>query len=190
MRKLLLIAAAAALALPAVAAAKGAESASISGPGVNQPLQLAGDSEMGQGTPLGMLSMAGGYFAQMFPQAPDPRLRGKPKGVLGPRYTVTYQVPGPNGQRFVIRQDLYPYAKPAPVTYMAPGQRFFDGRRSLGGWVQGSLALRQMLVKNGLPSSAPVSSAGFWGPGVVGGISGGVALLALGGFAYRRRITG
>jgi hypothetical protein len=189
MRKLLLIAAAAALALPAAAAAKGAESASISGPGLKQPLQFTGDSEMGQGTPLGMLSMAGGYFAQMFRQAPDPRLRAKPRGVLGPRYTVTYRVPGPNGQRFVIRQDLYPYAKPAPVTYMAPGQRFFDGRRSLGGWVRGSLALRQMLVKNGLPSSPPVSSAAISGPGVVGGVSGAFALLALGVVAYRRRMV-
>jgi len=189
MRKLLLIVAAVALALPAAAAAKGAESASISGPGVNHPLQLAGDSEMGQGTPLGMLSMAGGYFAQMFPQAPDPRLRAKPKGVLGPRYTVMYQVPGPDGRHFVIRQDLYPYAKPVPVTYMAPGQRFFDGRRSLGGWVQGSLALRQMLVKNGLPSSAPVSSAGLLSAGAVGGISGAFALLALGVAVYRRRIV-
>jgi hypothetical protein len=190
MRKLLLIAAAALLALPAVAAAKGADSASISGPGLTQQLRFAGDSEMGQGTPLGMLSMGGGYFAQMFAQTPDPRLRAKPTGGLGPRYTVTYQVPGPNGGHFVIRQDLYPYAEPAPVTYMAPGQRFFDGQRTLGGWVRGSIALRQMLVRNGLPPAAPVSSAGLWSPNAVGGISGGFALLALGVVAYRRRMVG
>jgi hypothetical protein len=190
MGKPFLIAAVAALALPAVAAAKGADSASVSGPGVKQPLQLSGDSEMGQGTALGMLSMAGGYFAQMFAQTPDPRLHARPKGILGPKYTVTYQVPGPNNQHFVILQDLYPYARPAPVTYMAPGQRFWDGQTTLGGWVRGSVALRQMLVERGLPSAPPVSSAGFWSPGAVGAVSGGFGLFAIGFVVYRRRMVG
>src|SRR5947207_13775979 len=94
------VVAAAALVLPAVAAAKGPSSASISGPGLDgRSLAVRGDGEMGQGTPLGSLVDLGGFFPLMYGQSPDPTLRAQPKAVLGPRYRVVYVVPGPNSIR-------------------------------------------------------------------------------------------
>src|ERR671939_331888 len=108
---------AAALALAGVAAAKSPESAPLTGPGLGRPLAVAGQGEMGRGTPLGTLVDSGGFFAQMFGQVPDPTLKSRPRGTLGPHYRVTYVVPGPNGSRSRVVQDVYPFAKPVPLTY-------------------------------------------------------------------------
>jgi hypothetical protein len=100
---------------------------------------------MGQGTPLGTLVDATGFFAQMYGQVPDPTVKAKPKGTLGPRYRITYVVPGPNGIRSRVVQYVYPFAKPAPLTYISPTQRYWGGRLAHGGWYQSTVALRQAL---------------------------------------------
>ena len=133
-----------------VAAAKGPESASVSGPGLDRSLAVVGQSEMGVGTPLGTLVDSGGFFAQMYGQVPDPTLRTRPAGRLGAHYRVTYVVPGPNGVRSRVVQDVYPFAKPVPLTYMRPGQRFWGDQRSRGGWFRSSVELRRVLVQAGL----------------------------------------
>ena len=140
-----------ALALPALAAAKGPVGASISGPGLERALSVRGDGE-GPGTALGNLTMASGFFAQTFGQTPDPTLRTRPAGTLGARYRVAYTVPGPNGSDSRIVQLVYPYAKPVALSYMRAGQPFFDGDRTYGGRVRASKELRRMLVRAGLPA--------------------------------------
>ena len=142
------------LALPAVAAAKGPVSASISGPGLERALAINGDGEM-PGTALGTLATASGFFPQMFGQSPDPTLASRPRGTLGLRYRVVYLVPGPNDSRSRVVQHIYPYAKPFALTYMKPGQRFWDGEMAHGGWYRASPALKRMLVRAGLPARAP-----------------------------------
>ena len=139
-----------ALLLPSAAGAKGPESASLSGPGLERSMAVAGQGEMGQGTPLGALVDAGGFFAQMYGQTPDPTLRVRPRGALGAHYRVTYVVPGPNGIRSRVVQDVYPFAKPVPLTYMRPGQRYWGNRTARGGWFRSSAALRLALVHAGL----------------------------------------
>ena len=140
-----------ALALPALAAAKGPVGASISGPGLERALSIRGDGE-GPGTALGNLTMASGFFAQTFGQTPDPTLRTRPAGTLGARYRVAYTVPGPNGSDSRIVQLVYPYAKPVALSYMRAGQPFFDGDRTYGGWFRASKELRRMFVRAGLPA--------------------------------------
>ena len=144
----------AALVLPAVAAAKGPVSASISGPSPARSLAVKGDGEM-PGNPLGTLANAGGFFAQVFGQTPDPTLRVRPKGTLGPRYTVTYLVPGPNNIQSRVVQLVYPYAKPVALTYMKPGLLYWGDRQAHGGWFRATTGLKQMLVRAGLPSRMP-----------------------------------
>ncbi len=180
---------AAALALPSLAAAKGPESASISGPGLNRSLAVRGEGEGGTGTPLGSLVDLGGFFPQMYGQLPSPTLRIRPQGTLGPRYKVTYVVPGPNSIKSRVVQDAYPYARPVPLTYMKPGQKFWGSRRTLGGWFPASVDFKNLLVKAGLPAAAPTTGAGFWSPGVTGGIASVLVLLALGAVTrpWRRR---
>jgi hypothetical protein len=143
----------AALALPAVATAKGPVSASISGPDA-RTLAISGNGEM-PGNPLGTLVTAGGFFAQMFGQVPDPTLQTRPKGTLGPRYKVVYVVPGPNNIESRVVQFIYPYAKPVALTYMRPGQVFWDSRKAHGGWFRATPGLKRMLVGQGLPATAP-----------------------------------
>jgi hypothetical protein len=150
----LTIALLASLAFPALAGAKGPASATMSGPGISGIRHLHGFSEGGTGTPLGALTMDGGFFQQTFGQIPDPTRATRPQGSLGPRYSINYVVPGPN-KNSVLRQDFYPYAKPAPLTYMKPGQIFWSGQRTHGGWF---VAKRTLGRKLGLPTKPPAAS--------------------------------
>jgi hypothetical protein len=157
MRWYLIAAALLGLALPAVGLAKGAESASISGPGLSHALVITGNGE-GPGTALGTLSDASGFFAQMFGQAPDPTLSSRPSGRLGLRYTAVYVVPGPNDRRSRVVQFIYPFAKPVALTYLKPGQRFWNGKKAHGGWYRAGPALKRVLVRAGLPAAPPLVS--------------------------------
>jgi hypothetical protein len=154
MRRYLVAAALAALVLPALAAAKGPVAASISGPGLDGAIKVRGDGE-GPGSALGNLAMSSGFFAQMFGQTPDPTLASRPSDTLGARYKVVYVVPGPNNIQSRVVQYLYPYAKPVALTYMKPGQPFWDGERAHGGWFRASAGLKRMLVRAGLSVRAP-----------------------------------
>ena len=153
MRRYFIAAALVALVLPAAAVAKGPVSASISGPALERSLTIRGDGE-GPGTALGALADASGFFAQMFGQSPDPTLATRPGGTLGPRYRVVYVVPGPNNIQSRVVQYLYPYAKPVALTYMKPGQAFWDSESAHGGWYRASTGLKKMLVRAGLPVKA------------------------------------
>jgi len=171
------------LAFPALAAAKGPTAATMSGPGISGIRHLSGDSEGGPGSPLGALTMAGGFFPQAFGQVPDPTHTTRPQGDLGPRYSIRYDVPGPNGDA-VLRQDFYPYARPDPLTYMKPGQTFWDGHLTHGGWFT---AERSLPRKLGLPTQPPTSSSTqLWR---WSGVGGGVLVFgaAIGLLILRRR---
>ena len=72
---------------------------------------------------------------------------------------MTYRVPGPYGDS-TLRQTLYPYAVNGPASYMAPGQKFWGSESTQGGWYRGTATLKAMLVKAGLPATAPTKRAG------------------------------
>jgi hypothetical protein len=154
----LALAALTALAVSSAALGKGATQATISGPGLKKGgLVLKSDSggDPSSGSRLGQLAEAAGFFPAVFNQSPDPMLRVRPKGSLGPKYTVEYVLPGPNNTTSTIRQDLYPYAKPYALSYTKPGQRFWDrGQTTHGGWFLATSALRTTL---GLPEQAPAT---------------------------------
>jgi hypothetical protein len=161
MRKLLplaIVGALAALVATAPAAAKGPSTASLTGPGLDHALPVKGEGESGPGTPLGSLVELGGFFPQVFLQVPDPTRRTQPTGDLGPRYRITYRVPGPHGTSTLV-QDVYPYAK-TPVTYMSPDQRFWGVNHTHGGWFVAGPGLKVTLVAAGLPQSPPAGGDG------------------------------
>jgi hypothetical protein len=163
MKRLLILVAAGAVALAAASAAlgKGATQATIKGPGLKKGglvLRSAGGGDPTSGSRLGRLATAAGFFPAVFDQAPDPMLRVRPKGSLGPKYTAEYVMPGPNGTTSTIRQDLYPYATPYALSYTKPGQPFFDrGQGTHGGWFLTTSAVRTVL---GLPAQPPEASPG------------------------------
>jgi hypothetical protein len=151
MRRLIFLLALAALAVPSQALGKGPSAATMDGPGGGGGITFSGDEGSG---PLGNLTQQSGWFAAVFEQEPNPMLAARPKGDLGPKYTVTYTVPGPNNDTFTITQDIYPYAGSGPVTYLAPGQPIFD-MQTRGGWFQAGPDLKETLVAAGLPETAP-----------------------------------
>lgn len=190
MKKSLVLCILAALVTVPAATAKGPSAASIDGPGTGGGLSIGGNGESG-GTPLGNLTMNAGFFQTTFGQQPDVTSRERPKGELGPRYRIVYTVPGPDNRVDQIRQDVYPYATPNPVTYMEPGQPFFGTERTHGGWYVAPPALKATLVAAGLPASAPATSAGgatfpAWSAGLIA-FAAVLLLMLITAFVLRRR---
>jgi hypothetical protein len=186
MKPILVVLAVAALALPATALAKGPSKAQIDGPGLGKAITITGPEQ--EGSPLMTFAEEAGFFPAAFSQEPNPMLPARPDGNLGPKFRIDYTVPGPEGESFAIKQDLYPYAKPSAVTYMAPGQEIFDFT-TRGGWYQSPL-LKETLVSAGLPAKATASSnsSSFFTTGRLGTLAGGAALLiALGSVIVMRR---
>ena len=155
MRRLILLLALTALAMPSFALGKGPTAATMDGPGGGGGITFSGDEGSG---PLGDLTQQSGWFAAAFAQEPNPLLAGRPKGDLGPKYTVTYTVPTDMNRTVTIRQDIYPYSSPGPVTYMAPGQPLFD-METRGGWFQAGPDLKETLVTAGLPATPATGSS-------------------------------
>jgi hypothetical protein len=145
-----LVALAAALLLPATAAAKGPSEASITGGNLTKAIKVVGDGESSEST-LGQMTQEAGFFPAAFGQSPNPMLPRRPKGDLGTKYTIHYVVPGGDSQTFYIEQDVYPYAKGGAHTYMKPGQPIF-GMATIGGWYR-AYGLKRTLVKLGLPAT-------------------------------------
>jgi hypothetical protein len=173
-----------ALALPAAAAAKGPDHATISGPGLSKTIAFGGDGETMQ-TALGQFAQLSGFFPEAFQEIPDPTLRQSPTKSLGPKYDVRFRVPGPNHDTFQLDAELYPYAKGGAVTHMRGGQQIFTGR-TYGGWFRGGTQLTALLRQHGLPAKATTASG--TSAGLVAGIAvpGALALAAV-GLLYRRR---
>ena len=188
MRRTLSAIAFVALALPAVAMAKGATEVSVTGPGLDEALVIRGGE--GPGSPLGDLAIQSGLIQGAFRPLPNPMLARRPDVELGPKYTAVYTMPGPNNELDQIRQDIYPYARPYPVTYMKPGQPFFGTERTRGGWYRATPALREVLVDAGLPSASPGSGSGsreWTAPAGLAAIAAVLAALLAAGIVLRRR---
>jgi hypothetical protein len=178
---------AASLVLPAAASAKGPDYALISGPGISGSIRIDGDGEGGTRTPLGALATYAGFATQVFGHHPnDPTTNERPEGALGARYRVVYSVPTPTGRRS-IAADIYPFATPNPLTYMTPGQPFFDGMATHGGWYVAPTAVRRTLVEAGLPGvpSGPTGSHIWRWSGLA--VLGLAALVLAAGLFSRRR---
>ena len=151
------------LAIPTAAQAKGATAATISGGGPGGlpggPITLKGDGEPGSSTDLGMLAQGSGLYTVVFGDDLSAVLKAAPTDRLGPRYTITWAFPDPNGgkDRKVI-QRVYPYAARGPVTFTPPGQPVLD-MTTRGGWYQGFDSFRAQLIELGLPNRQPLAPA-------------------------------
>jgi hypothetical protein len=148
------------LAIPTAAQAKGATSATISGGGPGGlpggPITLRGDGEPGAGTDLANLAEAAGLFALAFEADPGVVQAEPPTDRLGPRYTITWSMPSPDGgANDKVRHHLYPYAAGGPVTFMPADQPIME-TTTTPGWFKASDTLRQELIALGLPNRAPL----------------------------------
>jgi MYXO-CTERM domain-containing protein len=180
-RFLLLGCAVAALAIAGAAQAKGPSEAKVTGPGLKKTIVLKG-AEDNMNAPLTQFADAAGFFPEAYGQIPDSTTRDRPSGALGPKYRVVYRVPGPYGHAGTVRQDVYPYAKDGPVTYMKPGTKVFSGMKTHGGWYSATEDVRAILNARGLPAKAPKiashSTLSSWAPPSL------IGVLALVGVAF------
>jgi hypothetical protein len=162
------IAAAITLATPALA--KGPTQARITGPGLTRAIIVSGAGEPGQQGMLAVLAAQTGLFTVLFgadasvPSQTPARLRAQPpKASLGPRYTVSYTVPGvtpqPGEQVGRIHQDLYPGAIGGPIIYTPPGQDGFGQPLQVTGWLRASPQLTRTLAELGIPSRSGTQPA-------------------------------
>jgi hypothetical protein len=145
MKRLALIFVVVALTLPATAAAKGPSRASIAGAGI-ATIKISGAE--GSSTPFWRFVEAAGWFEAAW--GPSRLPQTPPQAELGPRYTITWTVPSSSR----LYQDVYPYAEPYPVTYMARGQKIWDTPVK-GGWFAGGAKLKKALTRIGVPAQAP-----------------------------------
>lgn len=145
MKKLALIVLVA-LVLPATAAAKGPSKAAIAGAGITT-IRISGAE--GSSTPFWRLVEATGWFEAAW-GSPSHLPQAKPQAELGPKYTITWTVPSSNK----LYQDVYPYAKPYPVTFMPRGQELYDTPVK-GGWFVGGANLGKILERLGVPAEPP-----------------------------------
>jgi hypothetical protein len=182
-----------ALALPGTALAKGPSAAVIAGPGITT-IRISGTE--GSSTPFWRLTEAAGWFEAVYGPARLPKT--PPAGELGPRYTITWTVPNSG----TLHQDVYPYAKPSPLTYMPPGGKVY-GSPVRGGWYAGGTKLAKALAAVGGPAQPPKapaastpaahadSGSGLSAVEVVGIVAGALVLvlaLGLGIRAWRRGV--
>ena len=156
------------LATPALA--KGPSQARITGPGLARAIVVSGAGEPGQQGTLAVLAGQTGLFTVLFgadasvPSQTPTRLRSQPpKASLGPRYTVSYTVPGvtprPGEQFGRIHQDLYPRAVGGPIIYTPPGQDGFGQPLQVTGWLRASPQLTRTLAQLGVLSRSGTQSA-------------------------------
>jgi hypothetical protein len=135
------------------AAAKGADKATITGPGISTPIVVGGDGEPGSTEGLGQLGDASGLFVAMF--GPDSSgamalTSTAPTGPLGPRYELTYRVPSGNPKPDTLKQHVYPLAAGGPVTFTPAGQPVL-GTKTTGGWYRAPDTFRPLLTSLGVP---------------------------------------
>jgi hypothetical protein len=181
MTRIVIVLAAALLAFPAAAAAKGPAAATLTGPGLDEPIRFQWSGRVAD---LGLLVEQSGFFAAAFGQAPNPMLARRPEGSLGPRYTITYDLGNP------VRQHVYPWARGGPLTHVPGGQRFWDTKTTDRGWYRAS-GLTDTLVAAGLPrrpvaAPSPSMSSRQSSSALAGLVGVGLLAAASAVFAWRR----
>jgi hypothetical protein len=187
------------LALPAHA--KGPTAGAVEGPGLPSPVRITGYEPAGNLPGLGTLAQLTGAQQVFFGAGRNIQLSPRAPAVeLGPRYTITFFLPGAGGRESkILTQHAYPFATGGPVTYSVPGRSPFTGAW-VGGWFRATDTLTSVLRDLGAVEAAPVAppadpaaparnGAGATGPAalVVAALAGGMALAALAAVAVRRR---
>jgi hypothetical protein len=174
------------LVLAGPAWAKGLQSATITGPGLEEPIDVADPDNS-------KLPALTGFWEVMPGQpAPPGLVEQAPTKQRGPRYRLTWRLMTDADDTIAIRQDLYPHAAGGPLVHTAAGQPIFDAATP-GGWYAAPLTLRDMLQSLGVPPAgsppAPAAPSSDDSPGRIAIVvaAGAVGLASVGGAVAVRR---
>jgi hypothetical protein len=128
----------------------------IEGPALSSPVALR-DRVEPPSPALAIIVEETGFYSGLAnglsSRNPPSVFRHRRRGNLGPRYTVTYTLPGPGTS--TVRQYVFPYAAPGPVVHMPPGQQFWSTNATVGGWHVAGARLKTVLIDVGLPETPP-----------------------------------
>ena len=150
--------------------AKGPESATIAGPGIDRPIELMATANPDLVTRL--MQQTGLWFT--YGDIPHPL--GEPLPELGQSYTLTWVngvPPGKSVDERTIVQMIYPDAENGPVIHTPEQEALRGGWGPTAiGWFSAPSGLRDTLAELGVPitAAAPSSQEGtsVWIIGVVG----------------------
>jgi hypothetical protein len=128
--------------------AKGVDRVAISGPGLPRPIEVTPVDERTSAT-FSLLKFYAAIDNVLIPELPGDLAAAPPAGDLGPKYMLTWYLPGGGPNDNTVVQDLYPYATAAPVLYTPPQANVVRT-----GWHFSADPLRDVLISVGLPPSA------------------------------------
>jgi hypothetical protein len=132
--------------------AKGPDQATITGPGMDEPIVVSGYGEPGSGSDLGELADGSGLFLVMFEPTDRRVVSEAPDGALGLKFELTFRVPDGTDTAPTVRQELYPHAAGGPVTFTEAGQAIY-GMRTSGGWYRTPASFSRLLERIGVPAA-------------------------------------
>jgi hypothetical protein len=152
-----LVASAIVAAVAGTALAKGPESATITGPGIDEPIEI----ELFEPANPDLVHKLMGQTSLWLAPSGDSRIHGEPTGDLGPAYTLTWINAGPPGdpvEERTIRQILYPLAERGPMIE-TPSQIGLEGwGPEVIGWFVAPNDLADTLTALGVPVSEQQSN--------------------------------
>lgn len=129
--------------------AKGPAGGFLEGAGVDGVINVAQPGELGQGTPMSRLVEVIGFFDLTFGES-KLVLVDQPTENLGDSViTITWDML----ERSSITQHIYLDAGGGPITHIAPGQSFWDGWETVGGWMIVTGDLATPLIELGVDES-------------------------------------
>ncbi|GEM_PF-1712533 len=145
------------VAIGGTALAKGPESATITGPGIDEPIEI----ELIETAHPDVVQKLMGQTGLWVATGGGSRIPAEPTWDLGPAYTLTWINSGPPGdpvEKRTIRQILYPLAERGPVIE-TPSQIGLEGwGPDVIGWFIAPDGLADTLTAMGVPISAPQSN--------------------------------
>lgn len=150
------------VAIGGTALAKGPASATITGPGIDQPIEVIDadyfDSDYSDHVKE-LMQQTGLWFGA----SGGTRIPAEPAGDLGPAYTLTWiNSSGARGsvEERTIRQLLYLHAEGGPVIHTPPQVGLEGWGPDVIGWFTAPDGLRDTLAALGVPVSAQQSNSG------------------------------
>jgi hypothetical protein len=138
------------------AAAKGAQSATITGPGIAGTLHIENVPDGPAAVNVNRLVQATGTDYAVFRTKPSPLQTERPQGSLGPRYKIVYRLITGENEITPVHQSVYPFARAGFVTYTPPGQRVFE-KTVRSGWYS-SAVQDDHPIGGGMSSDAAIAA--------------------------------
>ncbi|MFQ5966658.1 MAG: hypothetical protein ACE5MI_03485 [Acidimicrobiia bacterium] len=139
-------------AMAGVAWAKGPEGATITGPGIGEPIVIGGSGEFSNGSEFSKFIEATGFWHLVFGAEGIRSEMGEtvaapPSTDLGPAYVVTWHL-----LRNRIEANVYPRADGGPLIFVEPGITIEDFEtETVGGWFAAEPTLLDLMASYGVP---------------------------------------